>query len=387
MKGYVIKFVVCQVFTFVITVAMAIAQENDGFTEIQVGKSGASTTFSYFNTSPESPNGQLIAYVRCEKEPVPGKTKVSATLWICDRNLTNHRQVTQIKNISVHDGAEAQWVDDNRIALFDNLTLRVIDVNTGKDLLVNQLKASEIGHETYNGKLLYSICEGKVPGEPAIYELDCNTQKIRTILPLKDLRFLPLPDFIEKDSLYPLLQWQLSHLQYSPNGQKICFRIEAGPKDNILLGICNIDGTDVKLWVKPLHFLWYDDHSIIGHLSNEPNGKRPEPYERKFSLTRWQLDGQVMDAMLAPRGNHLAVSPNRKYFASETFYQTNPVVLTLYSNEQGKKSWEVCRFDPLQITWKEKFHVNPAFSRDGKRLYYSRPLDTSHNGTFFIQIK
>ncbi|SDD03713.1 WD40-like Beta Propeller Repeat [Niabella drilacis] len=367
--------------------AITAAQGNARFQEHQVGREGASTVFSYFNTTPESPDGKTIAYIRCEQEPAPGKTRVPAALWICDRDISHHRKVAQIKSISVHDGAETQWVDNNRIALFDDLKLRVVAIHSGKDLLRKERVASEIGHETYKGKLLYSICEGKVPGEPGIYELDCNTQEVRTVLHLKDLGALPLPAFLKKDSLYPLLQWQLSHLQYSPDGEKICFRIELGPKDDeILLGVCNADGTDIKVWIKPLHFLWYDSHSIIGHLSNEPDGKKPEPYDRRFSLTRWDLNGKVIGQMLAPRGNHLALSPSREYVASESFYQTNPVVLTLYTIRPGKQAREVCRFDPQRVTWKEKFHVNPSFSRDGKRLYYSRPLDATHNGTFFIEI-
>ncbi|ANH83571.1 hypothetical protein A8C56_23665 [Niabella ginsenosidivorans] len=356
------------------------------FKEIQVGRGGASTIFSYFNTCPESPDGHTIAYIRCEKEPERGKPRVPASLWVCDHDLKQHRKVAGIRKISVHDGAEAQWVDNNRIALLDDMLLRVIDIRSGKDLLHKKLMAAEIGHETFNGKLLYSICEGKVPGEPAIYELDCNTQQVRTVLRLKELAALPVPVFMKKGSLCPLLQWQLSHLQYAPDGKKICFRIELGPEENtILLGLCNIDGSGMKAWMKPLHFLWYNNTSIVGHLSNEPDGKRPEPYGRRYSLTRWDLDGNVIRQMMAPRGNHLAISPDKNYFVSETFYQTNPVIVTLYSGA-GKAPSEICRFDPFNITWKKKFHVNPSFSRDGKRVYYSRPLNEMYNGTFFIEI-
>lgn len=366
--------------------ATVLSQNSVKFKEHQVGRGGASTIFSYYNTTPESPDGKTIMYIRCEKEPEPGKTRVPAALWICNRDLEQHRKITALTGISVHDGAEAQWVDNDRIALFDHLKVRIINIHSGKDLLDKKLPAAEMGHDSFNGKILFSICEDKVPGEPAIYELDCNTLQVRTVLKLKELALLPIPSYMDKDSLYPLMKWQLSHLQYSPDGEKICFRIELGPKDNnILLGICNVDGSGVKAWMKPLHFLWYDNNSLIGHLSNEPDGKRPDPYERRYSLTRWDPDGNIVQQMMAPRGNHLAISPDRKYFVSESFYQTNPVVVTLYSGE-GKAPVEIGHFDPLDITWKKKFHVNPSFSRDGKRVYYSRPLNEKYNGTFFIEI-
>ncbi|HMR85398.1 MAG TPA: hypothetical protein PKE30_19775 [Niabella sp.] len=353
--------------------------------EQQVGRDDASTIFAYYNTTPESPDGKTIAYVRCKAEPVPGKPKVPAELWVCDRDLQQHRKVADIAGINVHDGAEAQWVDNDRIALFDDRKIRIIHIRSGKDLLQKELLAAEIGHDTHNGKVLYSICEGKVPGEPAIYELDCNTQQVRTVLKVKDLATLPVPSFMNKDSLYPLMQWQLSHLQYSPDGKKICFRIEMGPgSNNILLGICDVDGSNLKAWMKPLHFVWYDNETIAGHYSNAPDGKRPEPKESRYTLNLWDLNGNMVKKMMTPLGNHLAISPDKTRFVSETFYQRSPVVVTLYGLEKGPL--EICRFDPFDITWEKKFHVNPSFSRDGKRVYYSRPLNEKYNGTFFIEI-
>ena len=367
--------------------AMILAQNAARFKENRVGSDGASTVFSYFNTTPESPDGKTIAYLRCIVEPTPEKGRVPAALWVCDRDLKQHRKVADIARISVHDGAEAQWVDNDRIALFDNMKLRLIDTRSGKELLKKTLKAAEMGHESFNGRVLFSICEDKVPGEPAIYELDCNTQEVRTVLPLKNLASLPIPAYMNKDSLYPLMKWQLSHLQYSPDGKKISFRIEMGPKgNNILLGFCNIDGSDVKTIMKPLHFLWYDNESIVGHRSNEADGKRPAEPEKRYSLTRWDLDGKIVQEMMTPLGNHLAISPDRTLFVSETFYKSNPVIVTLYS-ANGEAPREICRFDPFDITWNRKFHVNPSFSRDGKRIYYSRPVNEKYNGTFFIEIK
>ncbi len=353
--------------------------------EHRVGKEGASTVFSYYNTTPESPDGKTIAYIRCTKEPSAEAGRVPGELWVCNRDLQQHRKVADIARISVHDGAEAQWINNERIALFDNMKLRLIDVHSGKDLLKKELLAAEMGHESFDGKVLFSICEGKVPGEPAIYELNGNTQELRTVLKLKDLASLPIPSYMNKDSLYPLMKWQLSHLQYSPDGKKICFRIEMGPKgNNILLGICDVDGSNIKAWMKPLHFMWYDSESIAGHLSNEPDGSLPAVRERRYSLARWNLDGKIVEEMMAPRGNHLAISPDRTRFVSESFYQTNPVIMTLYG--KGRAPVEICRFDPFDLTWKKKFHVNPSFSRDGKRIYYSRPVNEKHNGTFFIEI-
>ena len=89
--------------------AMILAQNGARFKENRVGSDGASTVFSYFNTTPESPDGKTIAYLRCIVEPTPEKGRVPAALWVCDRDLKQHRKVADIARISVHDGAEAQW--------------------------------------------------------------------------------------------------------------------------------------------------------------------------------------------------------------------------------------------------------------------------------------
>jgi hypothetical protein len=118
----------------------------------------------------------------------------------------------------------------------------------------------------------------------------------------------------------------------------------------------------------------------------DDNGKRPDPFERRYSLTRWDIKGNELQAMIAPRGNHLAMSPDKQYFVSETFYQTNPVIITRYSSVKGEPPVVIASFDPFELTWVRRFHTNQAFSRDGKRIYYSKPISKEHNGTFYCEI-
>src|SRR5690606_23637737 len=138
---------------------------------------------------------------------------------------------------------------------------------------------------------------------------------------------------------------------------------------------------------KSLHFFWYDNESIVGHFQNGPDGKRHPVQEKRFSLTRWDLKGNVLQEMITPRGNHLAMSPDKKQFASETFYKTNPVVLKLYTPGRSEAPVVIASFDPYGITWDRRFHANPAFSRDGRRVYFSKPLNEKFNGTFYYEIK
>ena len=356
----------------------------------QVGAGGASTIFSFYNTTPESPDGSTIAYVRCIDEPSgDGDDKrAPAELWVCDRDLKQHRKVAEIAGTAAHNGVEAQWIDNDRIALFDSGSVRLISVLTGKDLLKRKIKADGMGHNPFANKILYNIYTNDGRGEPGIYELDCNTQQVSLVLRVRDCAKARFPDYLKKEDFKPVAEWRALHTQYSPDGKKIAFRLDAGNSTHAkLLGICNIDGTGLKVMTKSLHFFWYDNKSIVGHLQVDSTGNRPDPFEKRFSLTRWDTSGKIVQEMMAPRGNHLAMSPDRKLVASESFYQTNPVVLKLYETGHPETGVTITSFDPYGVTWKRRFHANPAFSRDGKRIYFSRPLNEKYNGTFYCEIE
>ncbi len=354
----------------------------------QVGEEGRSTIFSFYNTSPECPNGSTIAYVRCINEPSGEEILAAAELWVCSRDLKQHRKVTDIAGTLAHNGVEAQWIDNNRIAFFDSGRVRLVNTDTGKDLLKREIKADGLGHNPFQNKILYNIYKNDGRGEPGIYELDCNTLQSRLILAVTACAKAKLPGYLQDGDAEPLSNWRALHTQYSPDGKKIAFRLDIGSSERSkLLGICNIDGTGIRVIPKPLHFFWYDNESIVGHFQNGPDGKRHPVPEHRFSLTKWDLNGHILQEMMTPRGNHLAMSPNKTQFVSETFYKTNPVIIKLYTIGKSETPVTIASFDPLGVTWDRRFHANPAFSRDGKRVYFSKPLDEKFNGTFYFEIE
>ncbi|ANH83572.1 hypothetical protein A8C56_23670 [Niabella ginsenosidivorans] len=356
--------------------------------EHQIGAGGASTIFSFFNTCPESPDGSTIAYVRCKKEPSGRDHFAPAELWVCNRHLKQHHKVIAIAGTAAHNGVEAQWIDNKRIAFFDSGKVRLVDIHTGKDLLKKALQADGLGHQPHQGKILYNIYTDDGRGAQGIYELDCNTQQSRLVLSIKDCAKVTLPAYLQQKDIDSLKYWRTLHSQYSPDGKRIAFRLDIGSSERSqLLGICNADGSGLKIMNKALHFFWYNNTSIVGHLQVDKNGKRPEVKEKRYTLTRWDLDGNILEEEMTPPGNHLAMSPDRQHFVSETFYKTNPVVVQLYTIGHPEATVTIARFDPYDITWNRRFHVNPAFSRDGKRIYLSHPLNNKYNGTFYYEIK
>lgn len=354
----------------------------------QIGKDGASTKFSYFHTCPESPDGKKIIYLRFKKEPIglERSALVPGELWICDYNLKNHRMVTPIKGMSSEDGCQQQWVDNNHMALLDSGVVKVIDVRNGKNILDKRVETRFLSHDSFNGNILFTLSKSQQKGAPGIYELNCFTGDIKPVLLNENCQGVLLPSHLDPKEFLPVEDWRFLHCQYSPNGEKICFRADVGRADKLqLLGICKTDGSDFKMTDKPLHQMWYDNESIAGHARFGDNGGSLPP-EKKFLLMRWDLNGNYIETM-GIKGNHLAISPSGELFVSETMYYINPVIVTLTPKGQTDKSIEIIRFDPHELTWNSFFHVNPAFSRDGKRMYYSRPLNEKYNGTFYRDIQ
>ncbi len=356
--------------------------------EHQVSSDGVSAVFSFYNTTPESPDGKTLVYVKCKKEPYGREEFVPGELWVCNRDLKDHRKLTDINGTVAHNGVEAQWIDNKRIAFFDKGLVRIVAAKDGKDLLTKRITGAGLGHYPFKHKIMYNIYSGEGEGEPGIYELDCNTFKTKLILTNEEIAKVPLPAGLPSEKIAAVKDWRALHCQYSPNGKKIAFRLDVGPfEEGQLQGICNSDGTGLKIMTQTLHSVWYNNESMIGHLRYEKDGKKPEDLKERFTLVRVDLEGNILQRNMTPRGNHLGISPDRKWFASETFYQTDPVVFKLYPDGHPEKAIEIATYKPYDIVWKRRFHVNPAFSRDGKRLYYSRPLDEKYAGIFYCDIK
>ncbi|WP_090390245.1 TolB-like translocation protein [Niabella drilacis] len=356
--------------------------------EHQVSPDGMSAVFSFYNTTPESPDGKVLVYVRCKKEPYGREESVPGELWTCTRDLENHRKLADIDGTVAHNGVEAQWIDNDRIVFFDKGRIRIVAARTGKDLLTKKISCAGLGHYPINHKILYNIYSGEGTGEPGIYELDGDTFETKLVLSNADIAKIPLPSFLPGDQVAPVKDWRALHCQYAPDGKKIAFRLDVGPfEEGQLQGICNRDGSGLTIMTQTLHSIWYDNGSLIGHLRYEKDGKKPGDPKLRFTLVRVDLEGNILQRNITPKGNHLCISPDRQWVASETFYQTNPVVFTLYPDGHPGKAIEIARYNPYDIVWKRRFHVNPAFSRDGKRLYYSRPLNEKYAGIFYYEIK
>jgi len=337
--------------------------ENQIGIPVRVGPTDFSSSFSYYNTSPESPDGSKIAYTKILSMPkVERSEKVPAEIWVCNADLTDHKKVVEIHPLTVHNGARVQWLDNNSFVFQDD-SIRVVDLD-GNALI--KAVSGRIGHKTFNGKFLYSA-ENPETQLSSIYLFNVKTQETNQLADAMD--FEKLVELYPSDELREVKDMWILHLQYSPDGKKIAFRIDIGPRDEKYnhLVTMNIDGSDIRYFgPKPMHFAWYDGESMMGH-DNQIDDGMPN----NKSGRRWDLDRKYIET-LSGIGNHLGASEDRTLYASESWYQQIPVILSVFKKGETEAFWQDTVSTDKHTTWTLANHANPSFSRDGKKVYYNK---------------
>lgn len=332
-------------------------------TPIRVGPEGFNSTLSYYGTSPESPDGNRIAYVKLLQETkVNGDEIVPGEIWVCDSDLSNHRKIISINPIKVHNGARVQWVNNQTISYLDD-KIRVVDLD-GNALI--PAVDGDIGHHPHDGKIVYAAKDSET-NLYTIYEIDVKTGRKSDLGNVMD--FQGLLNQFDDPELIEVKDWRIRHLQYGPDGSKIAFRMDVGPSMEKYkhLVTMDINGDNVHYFgPKPMHFGWYDDASIMGHDNQIADGN---PDDR--SLRRWDQDRNFIETLAGP-GNHLGATESREYFCSESWYGESLIIVKVFRKNQLKPIWQDIASNVSHTTWVLRYHTNPSFSRDGKRIYYNK---------------
>jgi len=264
--------------------------------------------------------------------------------------------------MEVHNGARAQWVDNQTIAYQDD-KIRVVHLD---GTAVIAPVDGKIGHHPHNGKIVYSAIDPET-NLSTIYEINIKTGRKSVLGNVMD--FKALSNQLNGPEIEDTKNWRILHLQYSPDGSKIAFRMDVGPsgeRDKQLVTM-DINGDNVHYFgPKPMHFLWYDNDSIMGH-DNQIADKKPNDK----SLRRWDQDRNFIETLAGP-GNHLGATENRTCFGSDSWYGKTPIIIKVFKKNQLEPIWQDIASNDFHTTWALAYHTNPSFSRDGKRVYYNK---------------
>lgn len=339
--------------------------------------SGQATEKAIFGNSPESPDGKTIVYVAFDwkaqpKPGIPSKSGFSkGALYVCDSNLKNHVKIRDLNRARWHDGAMQIWLDNDTLAYMDYLPARdcfvTYVVRKNGDLVLGPLEGS-LGHgDTPNNSVLLIVDGKKYPKGSSLGRRGLYLYKAGTVTQVVDLeKDLGKLKALYKDSDEPA-DWMIAHAELSPKGTYISIRLDP-KKGQEKVVTCRADGSDVRPFntpAKPLHQQWYDDTTIFGH----KRGGGPD----HLQCQRWDRDGKYIETLAGP-GNHMGLSPDRRYLVSENIYTSDPVVMKLY-RAGHTEPLAILMNVPQGPIWVNGTHVNPAFSQDGRYVYFNMPVD------------
>ena len=328
--------------------------------ERKIPISDAASVWGYYGVTPESPDQKRLCYALFPGVidlPTPENYPVRPVeLWVCNMDGSGHRMLFKGKD-PAHNGLQQSWVDDNRIVFSDQHAVYIVNANTGK-IEFGPFQEFYACHFALNGKVLMYPNAGSSK-QHGLYELDTTSGKMRLVVP-HDKR--------------------IDHTQYSPNGQKALFTTN----NNRQLVVADLESGDVKIFpgIKPMHFQWFDNQSFFGYTKVGVVGVDSSKHLIN-EMYRWNMKGQIIEH-LAGHGCHGAGRADGKYFAGESWYKSDPIVLRLYSRGQSKALVDVFSHSFVELTWGPggRHHVNPSFSRDGMRLYYNKAVNRNTSYAF-----
>jgi Tol biopolymer transport system component len=328
------------------------------------------TIHSYFNTSPESLDGSKVVYFS-------SPTREGQRGHVCIRDRATGEEKALSPDFDVEDAhrvACQQWVSNGKRVVYHGerdgeWQVIVYDLDAGKERVGAHGQLSCWGRPDMDLVPLYSPHWN--PGTHRDLDLlNVATGEIKTVLTLEQVK-QAYPDWYEKNFggkitsiFFPIL---------SPGGSRIFFKMAvAGNGDPRSKGASERQGL-VCYSLAEKRFLYM--HEKWGHPSWHPDGRTiVEAGNLRFDSN----DGSFVRVPNVPffSGDHPSASPDGKLVVTDTTMnkiggkQTdwgivlfNPIngdylVLDQFDNSHGATSWR-------------RSHPHPAFSADGKRIYFN----------------
>ncbi len=309
---------------------------------------------TYFHVSPESPDGAHIVYTSFPDGPTTA-AKGRAEIYVCDREAENHQKIGEVKEVEFHKGAFARWIDNEWVAYSDEEKVYIVNITNGQQKV---FKGAIDNYSPVAEKFLfYTTPRSKSGLEPGIYTLDVHTGTIKLLVRIAYMKkFAPLGEMA-----YDPQVWRFAHSYWSPNAKKIAFAVfNQDPHYEAFVFTANADGSEIKLFgPKPMHWTFYDTTSFFGH--DDKKDKKDQ------FMRRWDLEGNIVEELSGP-GCHGTVSPDGKWIVTESWYNSEPVQIYLYKRGATKPHTTLAT---MQGNWQYKTHVHPAFSPNGRRVYFN----------------
>ncbi|WP_414617464.1 hypothetical protein [Dyadobacter sp. 32] len=340
-----------------------------------------STALSIYNTSPESPDGKYICFVKYPAIAEGGHLAppVRAEVMLKSRRTGDHVKIRDV-TCNNHNGANAFWINDSLVAFQVShfKDFEIYNVNSGKSVF--GIVAGELGHKSFGNVVFYSKCNARLlipdksrtpykPMDEGIYAFDCLAG--RSTLIIKQAQIVAA--FKRQNKKVSDYETKILHLEPNPLNSKIMFdyryRADSASGWHDLHGIVSSDGSEPR-WIKvrPMHVVWYDNQHMMGVDTEDPENR----------IFQYDLFGKRGE-LLGGTSTHVGMSPDKKWYIGEgDFYKSEADGFTrvyLYKQGESRPYALLAQWKNAKVTWEWVAHVNPSFSSDGKRAYFIRAFD------------
>lgn len=337
----------------------------------EVAPTGAEHTIhAYFNTCPESPDGRwVLYYASTDADADRGELRVRERATGRVRTLA---RITRVED--AHRAACQQWVDGGRSVAYHDCRdgrwlVAVVDLESGKERILAHDRQLGFGSPALPLLPLYG-CHWN-PGEHRDLELaDVRTGRLTTAVRIAEVvaahRDWVAQVFATTEGLsifFPVL---------SPDGGKVFFKVAKGRGGIDFRGMAASHRDGKVVWElaegKPLR-----RYDFWGHPSWAPDSRGI--FEKGNGLTTLGDNQERRFAKGSP-SDHPSLSPDATLFVTDADLtkregvagqwgviigntrQDEYAIIHRFVNSQGTTSWR-------------RSHPHPAFSADGRRVYFN----------------
>jgi Tol biopolymer transport system component len=274
------------------------------------------------------------------------------------------KSIAKIKGQHRHSGTHPVWADDEILIYGSPSEYEIYHHNIKTGAIMKYAGGQISDYSPVNNKLLY-INKNIEKEKIGIYALDFSTNTSTCLVTREEVALLK-----EKiGTKNPVEHWRLDHPYWSPDGKKINFQIKTfkdkSLREHDYIFYTDEYGKDIHyIGLKPMHVQWWDNNSVFGHDWQD---------KKDYHMRRYDLEGTMLEEITGP-GCHGAVSPNRSWVVTESWYGSDPIKVFLY--KRGETNPVKLIFQQPAVVngikfWEVRSHIHPAFSRDGKKVYFN----------------
>lgn len=329
---------------------------------------------SYFNTSPESPDGRsVLFYASTTPDAQRGEIRI--------RDRMSGKETVLASGISVEDAhrvACQQWVSQGRRVAFHNVLndeewqIVSVDVASGRSQI--HARGRQLGFGQPNLDVLPLYGPHWNPGPHRGLELlNVETGEITPTPLTAELVEKTYPEWIDRQFggkpvsvFFPLL---------SPDGNRVLFKLATPSGGNFRSKAASLREGLIAFDLKRTEFLTRQDR--WGHPAWHANSR--DVFNTAGRLTDLDKgETRKLPGRWHFPGSHPSLSPDGTMFTTDTLADAEPwnggkgswavvvgdvdtgqsVTLHQFDNSKGARSWRVS-------------HPHPVFSPDGKRIYFN----------------